>query len=215
MRRIVAGLALAGLLSGLGTALHAQGHDRGLVEVAPRPVRAGGYLLAGVGIGRDQYSFTDDPNSSDGLWKPTVTFGIGGTPSPNVRVGFEYSGWFNSTSSLTDGDGHDLGSGTEVFHQFLLTAQAYPDRSSGLYIKGGAGLASSGTYYRDYDSNFETGFGWVVGAGYEVPLSRNVALAPLVEYRSGMFTERGGPTLNEHVLNIGASLTFQSGRRWR
>ncbi len=215
MRRIIAGLALIGSLSGV-SALAAQGRDRGLVEVAPRPVRSGVYLSAGVGIGREQYSFSDDPNKSDALWKPTVTVGIGGTPSPNVRVGFEYSGWFNHSSDLgTDNQGYSLGSGTEVFHQFLISVQAYPDRHSGFYIKGGAGLASSGTYYQSYDANFETGFGWDVGVGYEAPLSRNVAIAPVAEYRSGIFTKRGDATLNEHVLNLGVSFTFQSGHRWR
>jgi hypothetical protein len=54
-----------------------------------------------------------------------------------------------------------------------------------------------------------------VGAGYEIQLSRSIAIGPSVEFYQGSFSRRDEPTLTERVLNIGGQITFQTGGRRR
>lgn len=178
--------------------------DRGIVELAPESTRGGFYATLGIGAGREQYKFSDQLEYTDALTKPTIAIRLGGTPNANVRVGAELFGW-----------GSEVEEGTESFSAALLSAQIYPSRTAGLYLKGGGGIARSGIDYNNGSSTFETGFGWTVGAGYDLPLSRSVALGPTLDFYQGSFTQRNEPTLTERVLNIGVQVTFQTGRRGR
>ena len=210
MRRTVALVALAVLVTGTST-LQAQGRrerDRGLVELEQRGIRGGLYLTGGIGGGAEQFMFDDEEEWSEKLTKPTLTLRIGGTPDQYVRVGAELFGW---TSDEFDSE--------EYFATLLGTIQFYPMREAGLWLKGGLGMAYSGQSYIDnlgylVEIN-ETGFGWSVGAGYELQLSRSIGIGPSIELYQGSFSQRNEPTLNERVLNIGGQITFQTGGRRR
>lgn len=178
--------------------------DRGIVELAPEPTRGGFYATLGVGAGREQYKFSDQNEFTDALTKPTIAIRLGGTPNANVRVGAELFGW-----------GSEVEEGTESFSTALLSAQIYPSQTAGLYLKAGGGIARSGIDFDNGSSTFETGFGWTLGAGYDLPLSRSVSLGPTIDLYQGSFTQRNEPTLTERVLNIGVQVTFQTGRRGR
>ncbi len=185
------------------TAQRAQ-RERGIVELEPAGIRGGFYATLGIGAGREQFKFSDDPQFSEALTKPTLTLRLGGTPNTSTRVGAELFGWSN-----------EVDDGTESFAAFLLSAQFYPGRTSGLYLKGGGGFARSGIDYTNGSSATETGFAWSAGAGYDLPLSRSVSLGPTVDFYQGSFTRRNEPTLTERVLNIGVQFTFQTGSRNR
>lgn len=178
--------------------------DRGIVELAPEPTRGGFYATLGIGAGREQYKFSDQAKFTDALTKPTIALRLGGTPNANVRVGAELFGW-----------GSEVDEGTESFSVALLSAQIYPSQTAGFYLKGGGGIARSGIDFDNGSSTFETGFGWSVGAGYDLPLSRSFSLGPTLDLYQGSFTKRNEPTLTERVLNIGVQVTFQTGRRGR
>lgn len=212
MRRNVAIYALIALTLGSARALQAQGRDRGLVELPARPVRSGLYLTGGLGNGLEQYQYSDAPGYTSWLSSPAAVLRIGGTPNQSVRLGAELFGWWNK---IFDAD-QQLNA-TDTFSAFLLDAQFYPDRRAGFYVKGGMGIARSGESFECCIENVsETGFGWSIGAGYDLPLSRGLAIAPTIDFYQGSFAQRGQPTITEHVLNVGVSLTFQSGgRRWR
>lgn len=213
MRRNVASLALIALIAGSATALHAQGRDRGLIELPPRAVRGGLYLTGGLGNGLEQYKYSDDPlGYTSWLSSPAAVLRIGGTPSQSVRLGAELFGWWNGIYDATQ-----QMNATDTFGAFLIDAQYYPDRHGGFYLKGGVGIAHSGESFSCcVASASESGFGWSVGAGYDIPLSRNLAIAPIADFYQGSFAHRGQATITERVLNLGVSLTFQSGgRRWR
>jgi opacity protein-like surface antigen len=213
MRRNASLLALISMIAAAATPMPAQGRDRGLVEMPDQPLRGGLYLTGGIGDGLEQYRYHDLTGYTDWLSSPAAVLRIGGTPNRNVRVGGELFGWWNSAYNT------DLQENTtETFTAALLDAQLYPSPRAGFYVKGGLGFGRSGTSFELERSIGKTGFVWSAGAGYDIPLSRSVSIAPTVDFYQGSFNHAGDPTdsYTERVLNVGASLTFQSGRRhWR
>ena len=96
--------------------------------------------------------------------------------------------------------------GEETFAAILGVVQFYPLRDGGLWLKAGGGYAESAVDFFDPDffDTSESGFAWSVGAGYEIQLSRSIAIGPSVEFYQGSFSRRDEPTLTERVLNDNA-----------
>jgi hypothetical protein len=214
MRRNAAVLALIALAVGAVPALHAQGRDRGLVELPRRAARSGMYLTLGLGAGLDQYRYHDLTEYTDWVSSPAAVLRIGGTPNQNVRLGGELFGWWNS---FYNSDPDIQQNSTQTFSAALLDAQFFPSRQAGFYVKGGLGFGRSATSFEFDRSVGISGVVWSVGAGYDLPLSRSLAIAPTIDLYQGSFNHAGEPTesYTERVLNIGASLTFQAGHRRR
>ena len=205
MLRTAVVLLLLTVTASTSTHLSAQGRrDRGIVELGAPAARGGFFLTGGLGAGAEQFKFEGDPGFSESLTKPTLTLRLGGTPNASVRVGAELFGW-----------GSDEPDGFESFGTALLAFQFFPVREQGLFLKAGGGIASSRIEFNNGASTTETGFGWSVGAGYDIQLSRRFGLGPSVDFYQGSFTSRDQPTLTERVLNIGVQLTFQTGGRSR
>lgn len=205
MHRTVAALALLATTAGALTPLAAQGRrDRGLVEIGAPSPRGGFFITGGLGAGSEQYKFDGDDGFSDKLTKPTVMLRLGGTPNANVRVGAEFFGW-----------GSDEPDGYESFGTALVSFLFYPSRDQGLFLKAAGGVATSRIEFNNGADNTETGFGWSVGAGYDLQLSRKFGLGPSIDLYQGSFSARNEPTLTERVLNIGVQVTFQTGGRDR
>lgn len=180
--------------------------DRGIVELAPEPTRGGFYATLGLGAGREQYKYSDDLEFSEALTKPTVTIRLGGTPNANMRIGAELFAW-----------GSDEAEGYESFSTAMVAFQYFPIRDQGLYLKAAGGVARS-AFEADNPTELspvETGFGWSVGAGLDIQVSRRVGIGPMIDLYTGTFTRRNEPTLTERVLNIGVQVTYQSGSRGR
>ena len=218
MRRTVACLALAALVGATST-LTAQsrrgrdpGRDRGLVELDHGSQRGGFFITGGIGAGGEQYRFEDDDDYTDRLTKPTLMLRLGGTPNSSVRIGGELFGWGNDVVDSDEQPG-----GTEQFGAALLSAQYFPMRNGGLFLKAGGGIGVSGFDFDDpaFEDNTETGFAWSIGAGFDIPLSRNFSIGPSIDLYQANFTQRDEPSLSERVVNIGVQFTFQSGGRWR
>jgi len=204
MRRTICFLALIAITAAT-TTVEAQGRrDRGLVELDREGIRGGLYITGGLGAGGEQFKFSDESEWSEKLTKPTLTLRIGGTPDQSIRVGGEIFGW-----------GAETDEGEESFAAILGTIQFYPMRDGGLWLKAGGGWAESAIDFFNGARTAESGFAWTAGAGYEIQLSRSIAIGPAVELYQGSFQRRGEPTLNERVLNIGGQITFQTGGRRR
>lgn len=219
MRRIAASLVLITLVAGAVPALHAQGRDRGLVELPPAPTRSGMYFSVALGAGREQCKFETAPcgvldangdplPSNGGTWRqattsPSFALRIGGTPSAKVRLGGELFGWSANN-----------GPATERTVGLLLDAQLYPAAGSGFYLKGGAGMGWSSYLYPGFATTTENGFIFNVGVGYDFPVSRNLQVAPMVDFYQGSYPGGvGAETLTERIVFFGASLTLQSHHR--
>lgn len=207
MRRLL--LALVAIaVSGATSIVAAQaGRDRGLVEVGSTGMRWGFFVTGGLGAGREQFKFADEAEYSEALTKPTLAIRLGGTPNRQVRLGGELFAWGNEVPDTDDQIG-----GYERFSTIMGIVQFYPAPSQGFYLKGGGGIALSSFDEVFGPTTTENGFGWTVGAGYEIPVSRKVAIAPTVDFYQGSFGQRNEPTLHERVLNIGVAVTFQTGR---
>lgn len=223
MRRNAASLlALVAFFAGSSApAAYAQGRDRGLVELPRRPVRGGFYFTAALGAGREQCRFQTiacavlDANGvpfpdnghkwRDAITSPAFALRLGGTPSPNVRLGAELLGWSG-----------DNGPATERTAGLLATAQLYPSRRAGFYVKGGLGYGWSTFDDHVHATSTESGFMFNGGAGYDIPLSRSVAVAPFIDFYQGQYPHLGDETITERIMFVGLSITAQSsGRRWR
>ena len=86
----------------------------------------------------------------------------------------------------------------DVTIMFSGIAQYTPAGAPQLNLTAGAGIGSIGG--GDVDG---TGFAWVVGAGYNIPLGGSTALRPFVNYMS--IAEPGGST---NVIQVGLAVGF-------
>src|SRR5262249_43580217 len=150
-------------------------------------VRSGFYFSAELAAGREQCKFetapcavldaNGDPLPSNGnTWRDAVTspswaIRLGGTPNPSLRVGGGLMGW-----------SADNGPTTESTVGLLGNVQLYPSRRSGFYLKGGLGYAWSTEDFNDGAKTTENGFVFNAGAGYDIPLSRGIAVAPVIDF---------------------------------
>lgn len=182
---------------------------RGLVDVSHRNERHGAWLTFGLGAGRESFRFSRVPGGySEGVTKPSFWLAAGGTVNPNLRIGGEINAWVNQFNEAGERITESLVSG-------MLTGQVFPIRDLGLFAKGGLGISRSGSDVAGGFGTGETGFAYLVGAGYEVRLARNFFLVPSINYLQHRSTgARDDPdgALNERVLTIGVGLTIQPGR---
>ena len=106
----------------------------------------------------------------------------------------------------------DHGDRTESLSNVLFIGQIYPAASTGLYLKGGLGIARNEV---DFDEGFgvgDTGFAGSLGAGWEVRVGRSWYINPTVDVVEQRYTGRGGDRYRERIVNFGVSVLFQAGR---
>jgi hypothetical protein len=173
----------------------------GLLEIDERR-RAGFWVAASLGAGRESFDLDDDGlGYSSSLTEPTVALRLGGTVSEHLRLGGEAIVWF-----------HDVPGGTESLSSLLFVAQYYPLRRAPLFLKAGAGLGRSGVDFRDGVSVDDVGFAVAVGGGLEIPVSRRIAIAPVVDWVQQFYS--GGREVvgyRERLLHLGVGVVFQTG----
>ncbi|MDZ4673322.1 MAG: hypothetical protein SGI84_02645 [Gemmatimonadota bacterium] len=194
-------LPLLGLLIVPSSVLNAQGR-RGLVELPPEGTRRGFWLAGGFGYGKESFRFGSEP-FFDNAEKPVFAFRMGGTPNQRLRLGGEIVTFVNP---LTDEDGFRI---TETLTSLNLIGQFYPMPAAGFFLKGGAGIGVSASSVEGGNTLSETGFAVQYGVGYDIRLSRSLALTPTVEMIRHRFTKTGDDTLHERLLHFGVALTWQ------
>jgi hypothetical protein len=173
---------------------------------AQRPqTRQGFWIGFGFGGGSAGVSFTGSDTAN--LGRETGFTGylkIGGTLSPKVLLGGESAGWTKTESGAT-------------LQMSTLTAAVYfyPAPATGFFVKGGPGFsyqrADSGT--QEYDG---TGFGFMLGVGYDIRVGRNISLSPVAGFYWGSIgdvTRKGVGTtsgfgLKQNVFDFQLGITF-------
>jgi len=127
---------------------------------------------------------------TDRTGAPSGYLKLGTTLRQNVLLGIETNGWTKSEfgARLTMGNV----SGAVYF---------YPMASTGLFVKGGAGYSMLDAS-TDIGSGSESGFGMILGAGYDVRVTRNLSITPVANWFRGGFD--GG---SANVLQIGLGVT--------
>jgi hypothetical protein len=170
------------------------------VALAPTPAlaqyaqtRQGFFFSAGLGYGSMGLGCDDCAGlAREGGVNGYLT--LGGTLSPNVRLGVELNGWVRNNHG-------NVG----TLSSLMATAYVYPMTAQGLFVKGGLGYS---VLIGDYkvlaqDLATEGGLGLLVGAGYDIPFGGNRALTPYVSYVRGTFNGAGA-----NVVQAGLGLTL-------
>lgn len=178
----------------------AQDAPRGLSVVSDGD-RGGFWAGLGLGAGAESFDLEDGAGYSSELTRPTVSIRLGGTVGQSLRLGGEVLAWIN-----------DEGRAVESLTSLLFIGQLYPVASTGLYLKGGAGLGRRALEFDDGYGVGDTGFAGLLGAGWEVRIGRRLYLNPAVDLVQHRYPIRDGNGYRERLVNVGVGLLFQSGR---
>ena len=171
----------------------------------------------GLGAGTEQNRIASrnpaENTFTSGVTKPSFSLRLGGTLSPNFRLGAEVTGWSESFYNA------DLqGTETDYLVGTMLVGQFYPSRRAGFFVKGGGGLSWSGASIPGPGDANEGGFAWTAGLGYEVKLGHSLFITPTVDIMEHRSTTRDNvtgsllPTFIQRVASVGIALTIQPGR---
>lgn len=194
--RVFAFLAtLGGLASGVASAQRPQ-------------TRQGFWIGFGFGGGSAGISCDIDPECAN-LTRETGFTGhlkIGGTLTPKVLLGGESTGWTKKESGVTS----QLGN-------LAAAAYLYPAPATGFFVKGGPSFS----YFREDDGTDEatgTGFGFMIGAGYDIRVGTNISITPVASFYWGSIGEvdlsgsvtgtTSGFGLKQNVFDFQLGITF-------
>ena len=140
---------------------------------APVNDRAGYSLSLGLGGGSSALTCTgcstsDRENGASGYFR------VGKGFTPSMMLGLELNGWNKTENNVTGRAG-----------MFSAIAQWYPSMTNGFFAKGGLGLARTTIDDRtgaSPDKVEATGFGYQVGAGYDMNIARRWSITPYVNF---------------------------------
>ena len=144
-----------------------------------------------MSLGEGQLKLESDQQT----WKRVPTFAIGidlgRRIGPWARAGMEANGWLLEAFNL-----NNPAVGESVGHVMAI-GDALPLRNHALFVRGGFGR-SSYTNSRPNGSN-GGGLAWMVGGGYEIPVSRSVRLVPAIGYSVGHLGKGATPAPLMHL----------------
>ena len=148
----------------------------------------------GFELGEGQIKLTS--NQFSGTRNSAFALGFAGGHSlgNRARIGLEVNGWllqsFNNNNPAVG----------ESVSNVLGIVDSFPIRKTPIFLRAGAGLA---LYQNNRPAGFNSsGWSWTAGVGYEIPLTKNFVLAPIVDYAAGSLGD---------VRNI---ITADTGRRY-
>jgi hypothetical protein len=121
--------------------------------------------------------------------------------SQHLRLGGEVLSWIN-----------DVGPAVESLSSALFIAQLYPFASSGFYVKGGLGIGRNAVDFDDGFDQGDTGFAGLIGAGYELRLSRRFYLNPTIDLVGHRYDDGVVGDYRERLVNFGLGIVLQTGR---
>jgi hypothetical protein len=171
------------------------------VAAAQHPqVRQGFWIGFGFGYGSSNVS-CDGCGSSSRESGGAGFVKLGGTLSDKVLLGGEINAWTKSSGGLTA----ELGN-------VSFAGYLYPQPKSGFFVKGGVGFAS--TRLHNSGTASATGFGFVVGLGYDIRVGTNISITPVGNFYFGSDGDlkESGTTLEtgwkHNVYDFGLGITF-------
>ena len=140
----------------------------------PEP-RHGFWAALGLGYGANSLSCSGDCAFNDQAKgsAATVALKMGGTPKSTLRLGGEVNLWVKDVSGVTESVGN-----------ISAVAYLYPSPRSGFFVKGGVGLASFQLSQNNSTASAD-GPGFLAGLGYDIRLSRKIALTPIANVYFG------------------------------
>lgn len=154
-----------------------------------------------------------------GYGSATLHSDVASHSSRGVSMGLEGGYALNSTfsvglrlngCSLEASNLNDPAKGESV-SLFSAMVRVYPVPGQGLFLRGGAG---SLRYTNNHPLAFDgSGTGFFLGAGYEIPLSNRLRIAPVLDYTWGKLDDVNNAlaTIRDRrckVISFGVSLKF-------
>lgn len=130
-------------------------------------------------LGDGQLKLTSDQFNTSR--NPVFALGfVGGHRIGNcARIGLQLNGWLLQSFNLNN---PAVG---ESVSNVLVVVDVLPIRKTPIFLRAGSGLA---LYQNNRPGGFNgTGWSWTAGMGYEIPLTENLGLAPIVDYAAGGF----------------------------
>ena len=121
---------------------------------------------------------------------------LGGTVSPKFLLGVGTTGWTRNDNGAT------LTSGT-----LDARMRFYPSRTGGFFLTGGVGLGTIHVSVDGFGSDTQTGFGAMLGLGYDIRVGSGLSLTP---FWNGFAVRNNTSDVN--VGQIGLSLTVHKFR---
>jgi len=154
-----------------------------------------GFGYGTAGLTCDACGSTTREGSASGYVK------LGGTLNKSVLLGGEVDAWTKGESGVT-----------VTLGNVSAAAYLYPAPQTGFFFKGGVGYAN----LRVSNSGTATanGFGFVVGAGYDIRVGRNISLTPVANFYWGGDGDlkESGTTIDtgykHNVFDFGLGITF-------
>ncbi len=128
-------------------------------------------------LGDGQLKLTSDQFNT--TRHPAFALGFAGGHSlgNRARIGLEMNGWLLQSFNL-----NNPAVGESVSNVWVV-ADALPIRKTPIFLRAGSGLA---LYQNNRPGGFGgTGWSWTAGVGYEIPLTKQFGLAPIVDYAAG------------------------------
>jgi hypothetical protein len=173
-----------GLLFGVG-ATFAVGARAAVGVASPQqpPARSGFWMGFGLAYGSARVSckeaglpICDRTESTGG---PSGLLSAGWTLTPKILLGVEASVWAGHTNAgqAATFDDFFLAQGPTL-GGVSLAGYFYPFRSRGLFVKGGAGPAFHVPSREGIPTSW--GWGWTAGVGFDLRVSRDLSLTPVV-----------------------------------
>jgi hypothetical protein len=200
MKRILQLGMLLALVGGMPLA--AQESRPGLAVAEEPAMRKGFYLQFGMGGGEERLDLDNDfLGYSDPIWALTLNLRGGFALNPHMRLGIDFNSWIRPEGEFTE-------SASSVGPNLQL----YPARNLGLHIRGGGGYAWSSFYDNNYCCSSITygGVGTNLGVGWDIPVSRKVAITPTFDWYQYWIDNNQIGGYTERILSFGLAVSFQT-----
>lgn len=99
---------------------------------------------------------------------------VGGTIDPRLTIGAELNGWGKAEDDIE-----------QSVASAMAVAHFYPSASRGLFLSGGLGLTAMAVDDAAYEFRTD-GFGFQLGAGYDLRVARGLSLSPYFTWVRGI-----------------------------
>jgi hypothetical protein len=149
--------------------------------------RSGFWFNGGLGYGS---LGCDDCSRREGALSGGLA--LGGTVSQKVLLGVGSNGWAKSEG------GTELTVGT-----LLAVIRFYTSGTGGFFLLGGLGVGSIRAEVSGFGSDTETGYGALVGLGYDIRVGNNVSLTP---FWNGFAASTTSADANVGQLGLGVTI---------
>jgi hypothetical protein len=152
-----------------------------------RPERRSGFWFS-AGLGYGSLGCQDCTGRTGGL---SGNLALGGTLSNKVLLGVASNGWVKSEN------------GTTLTVNAITAAMRFYPSAHGLFLMGGLGIGTVSAAVSGFGSGSETGWGALLGLGYDIPMSRSVSLTP---YWNGFAMNSSNADANVGQIGLGITV---------